>query len=205
MTGCCSIWCFAALRTTTPTTISIQEQWEAWATSLSTRTWVYSNESSARCWLTTASTTTWTRISSMKCKQCPSRTSQMWSLVLNFQHSSCRYTSSELHTISAFLGGCAAHEAIKLLTNQFVPINNTLIYDGVKQTVTVFEFWSNTDDAVWRWMLFIWKSLANLTRFHFLETWLDWWIIYCLMLYWINWVAKIDHRNLNKNEINFEN
>ena len=30
-----------------------------------------------------------------------------------------------MHSVSAFLGGCAAHESIKLLTNQFVPFNNT--------------------------------------------------------------------------------
>lgn len=53
--------------------------------------------------------------------------------------SRCRYGNCEIHSISAFLGGCAAHEAIKLLTNQFVPINNTLIYNGIKQLSTVFE------------------------------------------------------------------
>ncbi|CAF0710385.1 unnamed protein product [Brachionus calyciflorus] len=54
-------------------------------------------------------------------------------------HEICRYGNSEIHSISAYLGGCAAHEAIKLLTNQFVPINNTLIYNGIKQSTTVYE------------------------------------------------------------------
>lgn len=56
-----------------------------------------------------------------------------------FIHEICRYGNSELHSISGFLGGCAAHEAIKLLTNQFIPINNTLIYNGIKQTTSVYE------------------------------------------------------------------
>ena len=51
----------------------------------------------------------------------------------------CRYGNSELHSIAAFIGGCAAHETIKLLTSQFVPINNTFIYNAVKQTTTVYE------------------------------------------------------------------
>lgn len=41
------------------------------------------------------------------------------------------------------MGGCAAQEAIKLLTNQFVPINNTLIYNGIKQSTTVYELWNS--------------------------------------------------------------
>ncbi len=51
----------------------------------------------------------------------------------------CRYGNSEVHSISAFLGGCAAHESIKLLTNQFIPFNNTMVYNGIKQSTTVYE------------------------------------------------------------------
>lgn len=51
---------------------------------------------------------------------------------------SCRYGGCELHSVAAFMGGVAAQEIIKLLTNQFVPINNTLIYNAIKQlSVTV--------------------------------------------------------------------
>ena len=56
-----------------------------------------------------------------------------------FIYEICRYGNSELHSVAGFLGGCAAHESIKLLTNQFIPINNTLIYNGIKQTTSVYE------------------------------------------------------------------
>lgn len=46
----------------------------------------------------------------------------------------CRYGAAELHTISSFIGGAAAQEAIKVITKQFVPFNNTYIYNAMKQS-----------------------------------------------------------------------
>lgn len=51
----------------------------------------------------------------------------------------CRYGASELHSIAAFIGGCCAQEAIKLITHQYIPINNTLVYNGIDQSTNVFE------------------------------------------------------------------
>lgn len=53
-------------------------------------------------------------------------------------HEICRYGGSEIHSVSAFMGGCVAHEAIKLITKQYKPMNNTFIYDAVnaQQTAT---------------------------------------------------------------------
>ncbi|KAK3792128.1 hypothetical protein RRG08_055391 [Elysia crispata] len=51
----------------------------------------------------------------------------------------CRYGASELHTVSAFMGGVTAQEVIKLVTGQFVPINNTFIYNGQRQTSTTIK------------------------------------------------------------------
>mmetsp|Transcript_32449 Transcript_32449/g.52558 ORF Transcript_32449/g.52558 Transcript_32449/m.52558 type:complete len:528 (-) Transcript_32449:23-1606(-) len=51
----------------------------------------------------------------------------------------CRFGASELHTIGAFLGGVAAQEAIKILSKQFIPLNNTFIYNGVNSTATVLH------------------------------------------------------------------
>uniref|UniRef100_A0A182MK24 NEDD8-activating enzyme E1 regulatory subunit n=1 Tax=Anopheles culicifacies TaxID=139723 RepID=A0A182MK24_9DIPT len=49
----------------------------------------------------------------------------------------CRYGGAEIHSISAYLGGCIAHELIKLVTRQYRPIDNTFIYDGsTSQTET---------------------------------------------------------------------
>ena len=52
---------------------------------------------------------------------------------------SCRYGAAELHSVAAFMGGCAAQEVIKIVTRQFVPINNTYIYNGSKQTSISLE------------------------------------------------------------------
>jgi len=42
-----------------------------------------------------------------------------------------RYGGCELHTTSSVLGGIASQEAVKLLTAQYSPLNNTLIFDGL--------------------------------------------------------------------------
>ncbi|XP_054164449.1 NEDD8-activating enzyme E1 regulatory subunit-like [Oppia nitens] len=46
-------------------------------------------------------------------------------------HEICRYGGSQLHTVSAFIAGCAAQEVIKILTSQYVPIDNTFVYNGM--------------------------------------------------------------------------
>lgn len=45
----------------------------------------------------------------------------------------CRYGTSELNVVSSILGGVVAQEAIKLCTQQYVPVDNTLIYDAHTQ------------------------------------------------------------------------
>jgi amyloid beta precursor protein binding protein 1 len=42
-----------------------------------------------------------------------------------------RYQDCELHVTSAYLGGVAAQEAVKLLTKQYTPFNNTFIWNGI--------------------------------------------------------------------------
>lgn len=51
----------------------------------------------------------------------------------------CRYGGTEVHSIAAFLGGVAAQEVIKLVTHQYVPINNTMIYHGMSCKSVVFN------------------------------------------------------------------
>ncbi|XP_077220537.1 NEDD8-activating enzyme E1 regulatory subunit AXR1-like [Tasmannia lanceolata] len=43
----------------------------------------------------------------------------------------CRFGGAELHTVAAFIGGIASQEAIKLITNQFVPMSGTFIFNGI--------------------------------------------------------------------------
>jgi amyloid beta precursor protein binding protein 1 len=54
--------------------------------------------------------------------------------------SSTRIGSSEFHNVSAWMGGVASQEVIKLLTHQYTPLNHTLIYNGLKSTSDVFCF-----------------------------------------------------------------
>lgn len=42
-----------------------------------------------------------------------------------------RFGAGELHTISSIIGGIAAQEAVKIITQQYVPFNNTYIYNGI--------------------------------------------------------------------------
>ena len=41
------------------------------------------------------------------------------------------------------MGGACAQEVIKVVTEQFVPINNTFIYNAMKQTSISLELWTN--------------------------------------------------------------
>ncbi|XP_050248017.1 NEDD8-activating enzyme E1 regulatory subunit AXR1-like isoform X1 [Quercus robur] len=43
----------------------------------------------------------------------------------------CRFGASELHAVSAFIGGIASQEVIKLITRQFVPMPGTFIFNGI--------------------------------------------------------------------------
>ncbi|OJJ44952.1 hypothetical protein ASPZODRAFT_17864 [Penicilliopsis zonata CBS 506.65] len=43
-----------------------------------------------------------------------------------------RTKAGELHNISSLTGGLVAQEALKVLTRQYVPLDNTCIFDGVK-------------------------------------------------------------------------
>lgn len=50
-----------------------------------------------------------------------------------------RYGACELHNIAAFLGGVASLEIIKLATKQWVPLNNTFIFNGINGSGIAFE------------------------------------------------------------------
>jgi len=42
-----------------------------------------------------------------------------------------RYGAVEMHNISAIIGGISAQEVVKVVTHQYVPIDNTYIYNGI--------------------------------------------------------------------------
>ncbi len=42
-----------------------------------------------------------------------------------------RYGGCELQNISALIGGIASQEAVKIITHQYVPLNNTYVFNGI--------------------------------------------------------------------------
>ncbi|XP_072745070.1 NEDD8-activating enzyme E1 regulatory subunit [Anoplolepis gracilipes] len=58
----------------------------------------------------------------------------------DYVHEFCRFGGAELHSVSAFLGGLAAQETIKLITNQYKSVHNTFIYDAVTSNSGTFFF-----------------------------------------------------------------
>jgi len=51
----------------------------------------------------------------------------------------CHYGACEIPSVAALIGGIAAQEAIKVMTSQFIPLNNTFIYNAIKQTSVSLE------------------------------------------------------------------
>ncbi|TRY69781.1 hypothetical protein DNTS_006011 [Danionella cerebrum] len=78
-----------------------------------------------------------------KLKLCVNSLLQEYGLSVNVKddyiHEFCRYGAAEPHTVAAFLGGSAAQEAIKIITHQFVPFNNTFLYNAMSQTSATFQ------------------------------------------------------------------
>jgi amyloid beta precursor protein binding protein 1 len=50
-----------------------------------------------------------------------------------------RMSDYVVHTTAAFIGGVASQECIKLITHKYRPANNTLIYNGMKSTLQIYE------------------------------------------------------------------
>ncbi|KIX04329.1 uncharacterized protein Z518_05196 [Rhinocladiella mackenziei CBS 650.93] len=50
-----------------------------------------------------------------------------------------RVSGGELHNISSVIGGMVAQEAIKLLTRQYVPVDGTCVFDGIRSKSGIFK------------------------------------------------------------------
>lgn len=50
-----------------------------------------------------------------------------------------RGKGAELHNIAALTGGMVAQEVIKVITKQYVPVDNTCVFDGVQSKSAVFK------------------------------------------------------------------
>lgn len=56
-----------------------------------------------------------------------------------FTYCSVRAGGSHLPCMAGIMGGIASQEVIKLLTKQYIPLNNTLIFNGIASSSAVFE------------------------------------------------------------------
>lgn len=61
------------------------------------------------------------------------------SVVLKAAQEVARATMGELHNLSAVVGGMVAQEAIKIITKQYIPIDNTCIFDGIRSRCQVLR------------------------------------------------------------------
>ena len=50
-----------------------------------------------------------------------------------------RYGGAEIHNIASVAGGIVSQEVIKVITKQYVPVNNTVLFDGVGSKTQVLE------------------------------------------------------------------
>jgi amyloid beta precursor protein binding protein 1 len=50
-----------------------------------------------------------------------------------------RAEGGELHNIAALTGGMVAQEMIKIVTKQYIPIDNTCIFDGIDSRCQVLQ------------------------------------------------------------------
>jgi amyloid beta precursor protein binding protein 1 len=50
-----------------------------------------------------------------------------------------RAAGGELHNIAAVMGGMVAQEVIKIVTQQYVPVDNTCIFDGIESRCQVLR------------------------------------------------------------------
>jgi len=51
-----------------------------------------------------------------------------------------RYGNAEVHAVASVVGGVASQEAVKLITGQYVPLNNTYVYNGIVSVGGVYRF-----------------------------------------------------------------
>jgi amyloid beta precursor protein binding protein 1 len=69
------------------------------------------------------------------CKSVHHRVSRL----LKLTKDSARAGGAELHNIGALTGGIVSQEIIKAITEQYVPVDNTCVFDGIKSKSTVFK------------------------------------------------------------------
>jgi len=79
----------------------------------------------------------WARLTELACTYipgpAPGQLADTLKSVLSRAHAeeTTRAGGVEMHNIAALMGGIASQEAVKLITHQYVPLNNTYVYNGI--------------------------------------------------------------------------
>jgi NEDD8-activating enzyme E1 regulatory subunit len=58
---------------------------------------------------------------------------------LDICHELCRYGNAEIHSIASVVGGVASQEAVKIITGQYVPLDNTYVFNGISSVAGVYR------------------------------------------------------------------
>ena len=76
-----------------------------------------------------------------ECEQEQDCRSSVNDVVLRRSHAQeiTRVGAAELHNIAALIGGIAAQEIVKLITHQYIPMNNTYIFNGISGVGAKYE------------------------------------------------------------------
>lgn len=51
-----------------------------------------------------------------------------------------RYANAEIHTLASVVGGVASQEAVKIITGQYIPLDNTYVFNGIVSVAGVYRF-----------------------------------------------------------------
>ena len=50
-----------------------------------------------------------------------------------------RFGGGQLHCTAAFIGGVAAQEVVKIITHQYIPLNNCYMFNGIASSGATFR------------------------------------------------------------------
>jgi amyloid beta precursor protein binding protein 1 len=51
-----------------------------------------------------------------------------------------RYANAEIHNIASVVGGVASQEAVKIITGQYIPLDNSYVFNGIVSVAGVYKF-----------------------------------------------------------------
>lgn len=51
-----------------------------------------------------------------------------------------RYSNAEIHNIASVVGGIASQEAVKIITGQYIPLDNTYVFNGIVSVAGIYKF-----------------------------------------------------------------